>query len=203
MKFNLICLKNYILGNESMDNLIGFYDKNLINILNQKVFEYLLIFKYLENISKIKDKILFFERIEYDAEEIFSSVQYFTGNGSALTYTLSPPVLDGTRIKVYVNNIEKIYNKDWTYSSPTLTFLISPFNNAQIGVGLLDKEYKNNTSDLYQQYIFEDGEATYFIDDNGYFVKRENLVKSLTSIASDDFSTFEATQTVNSTSWRS
>jgi len=138
-----------------------------------------------------------------DAEEIFSSVQYFTGNGSALTYTLSPPVLDGTRIKVYVNNIEQIYNKDWTYSSPTLTFLISPFNNAQIGVGLLDKEYKNNTSDLYQQYIFEDGEATYFIDDNGYFVKRENLVKSLTSIASDDFSTFEATQTVNSTSWRS
>ena len=138
-----------------------------------------------------------------DAEEIFSSVQYFTGNGSALTYTLSPPVLDGTRIKVYVNNIEQIYNKDWTYSSPTLTFLISPFNNAQIGVGLLDKEYKNNTSDLYQQYIFEDGEATYFIDDNGYFVKRENLVKSLTSIASDDFSTFESTQTVNSTSWRS
>ena len=138
-----------------------------------------------------------------DAEEIFSSVQYFTGNGSALTYTLSPPVLDGTRIKVYVNNIEQIYNKDWTYSSPTLTFLIAPFNNAQIGVGLLDKKYKNNTSDLYQQYIFEDGEATYFIDDNGYFVKRENLVKSLTSIASDDFSTFEATQTVNSTSWRS
>ena len=138
-----------------------------------------------------------------DAEEIFSSVQYFTGNGSALTYTLSPAVLDGTRIRVYVNNIEQIYNKDWTYSSPTLTFLIAPFNNAQIGVGLLDKKYKNNTSDLYQQYIFEDGEATYFIDDNGYFVKRENLVKSLTSIASDDFSTFEATQTVNSTSWRS
>ena len=138
-----------------------------------------------------------------DAEEIFSSVQYFLGTGSTSTYTLSPAVLDGTRIRVYVNNIEQIYNKDWTYSSPTLTFLISPFNNAQIGVGLLDKEYKNNTSDLYQQYIFEDGEATYFIDDNGYFVKRENLVKSLTSIVSDDFSTFESTQTVNSTSWRS
>jgi hypothetical protein len=138
-----------------------------------------------------------------DAEEIFSSVQYFTGTGSTSTYTLSPSVLDGTRIRVFVNNVEQIYNRDWTYSSPTLTFLIAPFNNAQIGVGLLDKEYKNNTSDLYQQYIFEDGEATYFIDDNGYFVKRENLVKSLTSIVSDDFSTFESTQTVNSTSWRS
>ena len=138
-----------------------------------------------------------------DAEEIFSSVQYFTGTGSTSTYTLSPAVLDGTRIRVYVNNIEQIYNKDWTYSSPTLTFLISPFNNAQIGVGLLDKEYKNNTSDLYQQYIFEDGEATYYVDSDGYFVKRENLVKSLTALTSDDFSTFEATQTVNSTSWRS
>jgi len=136
-----------------------------------------------------------------DADETLSSVQYFTGNGSALTYTLSPPVLDGTRIKVYVNNIEQIYNKDWTYSSPTLTFLISPFNNAQIGVGLLDKEYKNNTSDLYQQYIFEDGETTYFIDDNGYLVKRENLNKVLTPIVSDDFNTFESTATVNATTY--
>lgn len=40
MKFNLVCLKNYILGNESMDNLIGFYDKNLINILNTKVYKF-------------------------------------------------------------------------------------------------------------------------------------------------------------------
>jgi hypothetical protein len=39
--------------------------------------------------------------------------------------------------------------------------------------------------------VFEDGDATYFIDDNGYFVKRENLGKGLTAIASDDFSTFE------------
>jgi hypothetical protein len=138
-----------------------------------------------------------------DADETLSSVQYFTGNGSTLTYTLVPPVLDGTRIKVYVNNVEQTFLTSYTYTSPTLTFIVAPFNNAQIAVGIKDKEYKNNTSDLYQQYIFEDGEATYFIDDNGYFVKRENLVKSLTSIASDDFSTFEATQTVNSTSWRS
>jgi len=136
-----------------------------------------------------------------DADEVFSSVQYFTGNGSALTYTLSPSVLDATRIKVYVNNIEQIYNKDWTYSSPTLTFLISPFNNAQIAVGLIQKKYKNNDSDLYQQYIFEDGETTYFIDDNGYLVKRENLNKVLTPIVSDDFTTFESTATVNATTY--
>jgi hypothetical protein len=136
-----------------------------------------------------------------DADEVFSSVQYFTGDGSTLTYTLSPSVLDGTRIKVYVNNIEQTFLTTYTYTSPTLTFIVAPFNNAQIAVGLKQKEYKNNDSDLYQQYIFEDGEATYFIDDNGYFVKRENLNKVLTPLVSDDFNTFESTATVNATTY--
>ena len=136
-----------------------------------------------------------------DADEVFSSVQYFTGNGSQLTYTLSPSVLDGTRIKVYVNNVEQTFLTTYTYTSPTLTFIVAPFNNAQIAVGIKEKEYKNNTSDLYQQYIFEDGEATYFIDDNGYFVKRENLNKVLTPLVSDDFTTFESTATVNATTY--
>ena len=136
-----------------------------------------------------------------DADETLSSVQYFTGNGSALTYTLSPAVLDGTRIKVYVNNVEQTFLTSYTYTSPTLTFIVAPFNNAQIAVGIKDKEYKNNTSDLYQQYIFEDGETTYFIDDNGYLVKRENLNKVLTPLVSDDFNTFESTATVNATTY--
>jgi len=136
-----------------------------------------------------------------DADETLSSVQYFTGNGSALTYTLSPSVLDGTRIKVYVNNVEQTFLTSYTYTSPTLTFIVAPFNNAQIAVGIKDKEYKNNTSDLYQQYIFEDGEATYFIDSDGYLVKRENLNKVLTPLVSDDFNTFESTATVNATTY--
>jgi len=136
-----------------------------------------------------------------DTNEVFSSVQYFTGNGSALTYTLSPSVLDATRIKVYVNNIEQTFLTSYTYTSPTLTFIVAPFNNAQIAVGLIQKKYKNNDSDLYQQYIFEDGETTYFIDDNGYLVKRENLNKVLTPIVSDDFTTFESTATVNATTY--
>jgi hypothetical protein len=136
-----------------------------------------------------------------DADETLSSVQYFTGNGSTLTYTLVPPVLDGTRIKVYVNNVEQTFLTSYTYTSPTLTFIVAPFNNAQIAVGIKDKEYKNNTSDLYQQYIFEDGEATYFIDSDGYLVKRENLNKVLTPLVSDDFNTFESTATVNATTY--
>ena len=136
-----------------------------------------------------------------DADETLSSVQYFTGNGSQLTYTLVPPVLDGTRIKVYVNNIEQTFLTTYTYTSPTLTFIVAPFNNAQIAVGIKDKEYKNNTSDLYQQYIFEDGEATYYVDSDGYLIKRENLNKALTPLVSDDFNTFESTATVNATTY--
>ena len=136
-----------------------------------------------------------------DADETLSSVQYFTGNGSQLTYTLSPPVLDGTRIKVYVNNIEQTFLTTYTYTSPTLTFIVAPFNNAQIAVGIKDKEYKNNTSDLYQQYIFEDGETTYYVDSDGYLIKRENLNKALTPLVSDDFNTFESTATVNATTY--
>ena len=136
-----------------------------------------------------------------DADETLTSVQYFTGNGSTLTYTLVPPVLDGTRIKVYVNNIEQTFLTTYTYTSPTLTFIVAPFNNAQIAVGIKDKEYKNNTSDLYQQYIFEDGEATYYVDSDGYLIKRENLNKALTPLVSDDFNTFESTATVNATTY--
>ena len=136
-----------------------------------------------------------------DADETLSSVQYFTGNGSQLTYTLSPPVLDGTRIKVYVNNIEQTFLTTYTYTSPTLTFIVAPFNNAKIAVGIKEKEYKNNTSDLYQQYIFEDGEATYYVDSDGYLIKRENLNKALTPLVSDDFNTFESTATVNATTY--
>lgn len=129
--------------------------------------------------------------------------QLFVGDGGTTSFTLSAPVLDGTRIAVFVNSVLQELDVGFSYTSPTVTFKVAPPNNAQIAVGKLDKTLQANPSDFYYQYVFEDGEATYFVDSNGYFVKRENAVKSLTSIATDDFSTFESTQPVNSTSWRS
>jgi hypothetical protein len=129
--------------------------------------------------------------------------QIFTGDGNTVAFTLSAPVLDGSRIAVFVNgNIQELDNT-YSYTSPIVTFKIAPPISAQVAVGKIDKTTQANPSDFYYQYVFEDGEATYFIDSDSYFVKRENFVKSLTSIPSDDFSTFESTQTVNSTSWRS
>jgi hypothetical protein len=125
----------------------------------------------------------------------FQSVQYFNGDGSTTEFTMSPSVLDKTRLKVFVNNIEQVLDRDYTYSSPTITFVIKPFNGALVSVGLINKEYKNNTTDKYQQYIFEDGDAVYFIDSDGYLIKRENVGFGLTALAIDDFSTFESTST--------
>ena len=129
--------------------------------------------------------------------------QIFTGDGGTTTFTLSAPALDGSRIAVFVDgNLQQLDNT-YSYTSPTVTFKIAPKNLAQVAVGKIDKTTQSNPEDFYYQYVFEDGDATYFIDSNGYFVKRENFAKSLTRITTDDFSTFESTQTVNATTWRS
>ena len=141
--------------------------------------------------------------VEDSIKLISGQTQIFTGDGGTTTFTLSAPVLDGSRLIVFIDGIFQELDNVYTYTSPTVTFKIAPKNLAQIAVGKLDKTLQSNPSDFYYQYVFEDGDATYFIDSNGYFVKRENFAKSLTSIATDDFSTFESTQTVNSTSWRS
>ena len=131
------------------------------------------------------------------------ATEIYTGDGATTTVTLTNPVLDGSRLAVFIDGNYQQLDATFSYARPVVTFKIPPKSGAQIAIGKIDKTLKSNTSDLYYQYVFEDGEATYFIDSNGYFVKRENFVKSLTSIASDDFSTFESTQAVNSTSWRS
>jgi len=130
--------------------------------------------------------------------------QIFTGDGSTSTFTLTTPVLDGTRIAVFVNGVEQNINAVWTYASGVVTFKIAPFNTAQVAVGYRDKQYKNNSNDFYHQFRNESGDATYFIDDNGYFVKRENRSRGATALTSDDFTTAESsTYPVASTTWQS
>ena len=134
-------------------------------------------------------------------EELLNDVQYFSGDGSDTTFDLTTPVINADRIRIYVNNIllEKV---DFTYSSPTITFEIAPANGAQIAVGKIDKLNKQNTSDKYWQYLFEDGDATYYIDNDGYLVKRENKSYGQTA-TTDDFSTAEAgTYSVATTSYQ-
>ena len=151
--------------------------------------------------SQISDKN---EYVEEDTVLQSGATQIFTGDGSTTTFTLTTPVLDGTRIAVFVNGVEQKINAIWTYASGVVTFKIAPFNSAQVAVGYRDKQYKNNTNDFYHQFRMENGDATYFIDDNGYFVKRENRSRGATALTSDDFSTAESnTYSVASTTWQS
>ena len=154
----------------------------------------------LNGSKQISDKT---EYVEEDTVLQSGTTQIFTGDGSTATFTLTTPVLDGTRIAVFVNGVEQEIDAVWTYASAVVTFKIAPFNGAQVAVGYRDKQYKNNTNDFYHQFRHEDGDATYFIDSNGYFVKRENNSRGATALSSDDFSTFEATASVASTTWQS
>jgi len=145
-------------------------------------------------------------KVDYTDEvtKLQTGTQYFTGDNSTVTFTLSTPVLDGTRIAVFLNGVKQPIDEVWTYASSVVTFKIAPFSGSQVAIGRIEKEYKNNTSDKYQQYVFEDGDATYHIDDNGYFVKRENKSRGATALTTDDFATAEgSTYSVATTSWQS
>ena len=130
------------------------------------------------------------------------ATQIFTGDGSTSTFTLTVPVLDGTRIAVFLNGTKQEIDEIWTYASGVVTFKIAPFSGSQVAVGYIDRQYKNNTSDFYHQYVMEEGDATYFIDSDGYFVKRENRSRGATALTSEDFSTAESsTYPVVTTTW--
>jgi len=135
--------------------------------------------------------------------ELQSAPELFSGDGSTAAFDLTIPVLDGTRLVMFLNGIEQEYEKTWTYDSGAVTFKVPPFSGSQVSAAYVNKKYKNNTDDFYHQFRHEPGDATYYIDDDGYFVKRENRSRGATALDSDDFETFESTATVQSTSWQS
>ena len=144
-------------------------------------------------------------KVDYTDEvtKLQTGTQYFAGDGSDTTFSLTTQVLDGTRIAVFLNGVKQPIDEVWTYASSVVTFKLAPFSGSQVAIGYIEKKYKNNTSDNYHQYVFEQGDATYYFDDNGYFVKRENKSRGATALTTDDFDTFEATASVQSTSWQS
>ena len=143
------------------------------------------------------------EYVEEDIKLQAGATQIFTGDGSTTTFTLTVQVVDFQRIAVFLNGVQQEVDKTWTYASGVVTFKIAPFNGSQVAVGYVDKQYKNNSSDFYHQFRNEAGDATYFIDSDGYFVKRENKSRGATALTSDDFSTFDSSSTVASTTWQS
>ena len=134
--------------------------------------------------------------------ELFN-VQYFTGDGSTLTFTLNATGMTADGSAVFVDNVRKTAFADYSVSGTTLTFVLKPANASSITVGQINKRYKNNDSDRYQQFTFDSNTtATYLINSSGDLVRRVNQEGGQTSIT-DDFDTFESTATVNSTTYQS
>ena len=135
-------------------------------------------------------------------DETLINVQYYAGDNSTTAFSLTVPVISADRIRVYVNNILMKEGLDFTYSSPAVTFLVKPLSGAQVAIGHINKLNKQNSTDKYWQYLFEDGDATFFIDSDGYLIKRENRAYN-PSATSDDYSTAEgSTYSVAATSYQ-
>ena len=85
----------------------------------------------------------------------------------------------------------------------TALAVLKPSNNGAITIGQINKRYKNNDSDRYQQFTFDPNTtATYLINSSGDLVRRINHEGGQTSIT-DDFDTFESSASVNTTTYQS
>ena len=127
--------------------------------------------------------------------------QSFTGNGATTTFTLTRSYGTGMqdRLAVFVGGV-RLSTEDYSLSGTTLTIPTAPLNGVTVLVKRIKKEYKNDSNDTFQQYRFEVGDAYYRLDSNGKLKKIENKRAALTAV-SDNFSTFENTYPVNSTTY--
>ena len=131
------------------------------------------------------------------------NVQYFTGDGSTLTFTLNATGMTADGIAVYIDNVRKTAFADYSVSGTTLSIVLKPTSGSSITVGQINKRYKNNDSDRYQQFTFDSNTtATYLINSSGDLVRRVNQEGGQTSIT-DDFDTFESSASVNTTTYQS
>ena len=134
--------------------------------------------------------------------EMFN-IQYFTGDGSTLTFTLNATGMTAEGLAVFFDGVRKTAYNDYSVSGTTLTFVLKPANNVAITVGQINKRYKNNDSDRYQQFTFDSNTtATYLINSSGDLVRRVNQEGGQTS-TTDDFDTFESSASVNTTTYQS
>ena len=131
----------------------------------------------------------------------------FTGDGSDTTFTISDTGREADQIAVFVDRNRMTATTDYTLSGTTLTFTRAPHNAAEIFVRVIDKEYKNETTDTYQQYKFEGGRNHYKLDSDGKLVRVTNKKMPIDEtnfpddVLDNDFTNYDGTAIVNSTTW--
>src|SRR5210317_849053 len=139
-------------------------------------------------------------------EYISGKDQTFSGDGSDTTFTLSDTGREADQIAFFIDRNRQTATTDYSVSGTTLTFVRAPHNNAEIFVRVIKKEYKNEATDTFQQYRFENGKAYYKLNTDGKLVRIENkrMIKDTVNFpyeVTDDFSTIESSYPVNSTTY--
>ena len=142
-------------------------------------------------------------------EYISGADDTFTGDGSDTTFTLGESYLsDGAdRLAVSVDRTRLTATTDYSVSGTTLTFVRAPHNNAEIFVRHIKKEYKNESTDTYQQYKFENGRNHYKLNSDGKLVRIENKKMPIDEtnfpddVLDSEFAAYDGAAIVNSTSW--
>jgi hypothetical protein len=142
-------------------------------------------------------------------EYISGADDTFSGDGSDTTFTLgeSYPSDGADRLAVFVDRVRQTATTDYSVSGTTLTFTRAPHNNAEIFVRHIKKEYKNETTDTYQQYKFENGRNHYKLNSDGKLVKVENKkmpvdeVNFPDDVTNGDFASYNGSSIVNATTW--
>ena len=133
--------------------------------------------------------------------------QTFAGDGSDTTFTLSDTGREVDQIVVFVDRARLTATTDYTISGTTLTFVRAPHNGAEIYVQVIDKEYKNESTDTFQQYKFESGKNHYKLNSNGQLVKVTNRKMPIDEtnfpddVLDSEFAAYNGNSIVNSTSW--
>ena len=145
--------------------------------------------------------------VAVEEQYISGKNQTFAGDGSDTTFTLSDTGREADQLAVFVDRVRMTATTDYTVSGTTLTFTRAPHNAAEIYVQVIDKEYKNESSDTYQQYKFEDGRNHYKLNSDGKLVRVENKKMPIDEtnfpddVLDSEFAAYDGAAIVNSTSW--
>jgi hypothetical protein len=142
-------------------------------------------------------------------EYISGADDTFTGDGSDTTFTLGESYSsDGAnRLAVFVDRNRQTETTDYSVSGTTLTFTRAPHNNAEIFVRHIKKEYKNESTDTYQQYKFESGRNHYKLNSDGKLVRIENKKMPIDEtnfpddVLDSEFAAYNGSSIVNATTW--
>jgi len=145
--------------------------------------------------------------VAVEEQYISGKNQTFAGDGSDTTFTLSDTGREADQLAVFVDRVRMTATTDYTVSGTTLTFVRAPHNAAEIYVQVIDKEYKNETTDTYQQYKFEGGRNHYKLNSDGKLVRVTNRKMPIDEtnfpddVLDNDFTNYDGTAIVNSTTW--